>query len=315
MLFVQIAKLMKLRDASKNKLILFTSHEFNEFAATPARDYHLMIFLSTNLMNSNEQLAMPKAKKEVVLAAQAFNRGPNANQVFFVELLYEKSKDVYQRLGITRFPHLYYWGPKITVTPGRAIKLPKGNDCHESIKSYPWPAEDIVQCAAQMSGLEGGEVDRPSILKSPFFPLGLLVFFLVGGYAAWVVYNSPIVRITGLWMLGALAVYCFATGGGMYNIIRGMPLYYRNQQGKLIWWMEGRGGQLGAEGFIMSISYIIFSSAVASLTYVVPKIKNAAARGVVSLVLVLVAAFLAMRILEVWHVKSGLRMRSFLSFL
>jgi hypothetical protein len=92
-----------------------------------------------------------------------------------------------------------------------------------------------------MSGLEGGEVDRPSILKSPFFPLALVLFFLVGGYAAWVVYNSPIVRITGLWMLGALAVYCFATGGGMYNIIRGMPLYYRNQQGKLIWWMEVRG--------------------------------------------------------------------------
>jgi hypothetical protein len=70
MLCAQVVKLMKMRDASKDKLILFTSHEFNEFAATPARDYHLMLFLSTNLMNSNEQLAMPKTKKEVILAAQ-----------------------------------------------------------------------------------------------------------------------------------------------------------------------------------------------------------------------------------------------------
>eukprot|EP00882_Tetradesmus_deserticola_P025835 GHRQ01028410.1.p1 GENE.GHRQ01028410.1~~GHRQ01028410.1.p1 ORF type:complete len:109 (+),score=41.66 GHRQ01028410.1:214-540(+) len=59
-----------------------------------------------------------------------------------------------------------------------------------------------------------------------------------GGYVAWVVYNSPIVKITPLWALGALAVYWFATSGGMYNIIRGMPLYYRGQNGKLVWWME-----------------------------------------------------------------------------
>jgi len=63
-----------------------------------------------------------------VVGLQAFNRGPNANKVFFVELLYEKSKDVYQRLGITRFPHLYYWKPTISVAPGRAIKIPKGSD-------------------------------------------------------------------------------------------------------------------------------------------------------------------------------------------
>jgi oligosaccharyltransferase complex subunit gamma len=61
-----------------------------------------------------------------------------------------------------------------------------------------------------------------------------------GGYAAWIIYNSPIVKVTALWALGALAVYWFATSGGMYNIIRGMPLYYRGQDGKLVWWMEVR---------------------------------------------------------------------------
>jgi hypothetical protein len=54
------------------------------------------------------------------------------------------------------------------------------------------------------------------------------------------VYNSPLVKITALWALGALAVYWFATSGGMYNIIRGIPLYYRGQNGKLVWWMEVR---------------------------------------------------------------------------
>lgn len=61
----------------------------------------------------------------------------------------------------------------------------------------------------------------------------------------------------------------------------------------------------------MGSSYIFFSSTLASLTYVVPKIRNAQARATISLVLVLAAAFSAFRILETYHAKSGMRMRSF----
>lgn len=64
----------------------------------------------------------------------------------------------------------------------------------------------------------------------------------------------------------------------------------------------------------MGSSYIFFSSTLASLTYVVPKIKSNAARGVVSLVLVLLAAFSAMRIISTYQSKSGLGMRTFFSF-
>jgi oligosaccharyltransferase complex subunit gamma len=75
--------------------------------------------------------------------------------------------------------------------------------------------------------------------------------------------------------------------------------------------MQGRQGQLGAEGFIMGSSYILFSSFLASLTYVVPKINNVNARAAASLALVLVAALSAYHILEAYHAKSGMRMRSF----
>jgi hypothetical protein len=61
----------------------------------------------------------------------------------------------------------------------------------------------------------------------------------------------------------------------------------------------------------MGSSYIFFSSTLASLTYVVPRIKNTQARGLISLVLVLVAALSAFRILETYHAKSGMRMRNF----
>lgn len=64
----------------------------------------------------------------------------------------------------------------------------------------------------------------------------------------------------------------------------------------------------------MGSSYIFFSSTLASLTYVVPRINNTQARAVISLVLVLVAALSAFRILETYHAKSGMRMRPFLQW-
>jgi hypothetical protein len=52
--------------------------------------------------------------------------------------------------------------------------------CGPSIKAYPWPAEELLRCTTGNTGLAGGEVDRPSVLKHPLFPLALLVFIVVG---------------------------------------------------------------------------------------------------------------------------------------
>lgn len=98
-----------------------------------------------------------------------------------------------------------------------------------------------MQCVSRQTGLTAGQVERPTIVQNPLFPVGLLAFIVVGGTVAWKLYNSPIVRITGIWALGALAVYWFATSGGMYNIIRGIPFSYTNQQGKKVYWMEVSG--------------------------------------------------------------------------
>ncbi len=55
-------------------------------------------------------------------------------------------------------------------------------------------------------------------------------------YVGWKLYNAPFMRHTGLYALGSLLVFWFSASGGMYNIIRGMPLYtYQNN--KVVWWL------------------------------------------------------------------------------
>jgi hypothetical protein len=60
------------------------------------------------------------------------------------------------------------------------LLLPLRVQCGPSIKAYPWPAEELLRCATGNTGLAGGEVDRPSALKHPLFPLALLAFIVVG---------------------------------------------------------------------------------------------------------------------------------------
>lgn len=109
--------------------------------------------------------------------------------------------------------------------------------CGPKIATYPWPAEDLVTCVSRQTGLSAAAVERPTVVQNPLFPLALLGGIVVGGAVAWKLYNSPIVRITGLWTLGALAVYWFATSGGMYNIIRGIP-FSIVRDGKKVYWMD-----------------------------------------------------------------------------
>lgn len=59
---------------------------------------------------------------------QAFKRGPDAEQVFFVELMYERCKDVFMRLGIQQLPYAFHWGPEAVAKEGRSIKISKASE-------------------------------------------------------------------------------------------------------------------------------------------------------------------------------------------
>jgi oligosaccharyltransferase complex subunit gamma len=295
---------------TKDAIIQFKTSDFDHYAAGAGRDYHLVFFLNAAYLAGNTQMNLPALRQNFALMAKAFKQGSNADDIFFAELSYEGSKELYKRLNVKSLPFIFSWGPESVAKEGRSIKINKASQCGPRISTYPWPAEDLVTCVSRQTGFSAGAIERPTVVQNPLFPLGLLAFIVLGGAVAWKLYNSPIVRITGLWTLGALGVYWFATSGGMYNIIRGIP-FSIVRDGKKVYWMDGRQGQLGAEGFIMGSSYIFFSSTLASLTYVVPRIKNTQARGLISLVLVLVAALSAFRILETYHAKSGMRMRNF----
>jgi hypothetical protein len=67
---LQVTKLVARQAASKDGIIVFSNQDFEEFAATKGRDYHLMFFLNAHYMAKNLDMNLPKLRQEYALAAQ-----------------------------------------------------------------------------------------------------------------------------------------------------------------------------------------------------------------------------------------------------
>jgi hypothetical protein len=67
---LQVTKLIARQAASKDAIIGFSNNDFEEFAATKGRDYHLMFFLNAHYMAKNTDMNLPKLRQEYALAAQ-----------------------------------------------------------------------------------------------------------------------------------------------------------------------------------------------------------------------------------------------------
>lgn len=83
------------------------------------------------------------------------------------------------------------------------------------------------------TGINIEKVERPSFMRSGLFPVVFLAAVLALGAIAYNLYYAEFMKNLVLWTLGVLFVYWFSVSGGMHNIIRGVPLYYPDQEGKI----------------------------------------------------------------------------------
>lgn len=83
------------------------------------------------------------------------------------------------------------------------------------------------------TGINIEKIDRPSFMRSGWFPVVFLAAVLTLGAVAYNLYYAEFMKNLVLWTMGVLFVYWFSVSGGMHNIIRGVPLYYPDQEGKI----------------------------------------------------------------------------------
>mmetsp|Transcript_4966 Transcript_4966/g.8649 ORF Transcript_4966/g.8649 Transcript_4966/m.8649 type:complete len:340 (+) Transcript_4966:53-1072(+) len=308
-----VAQLRKLRDSTKDGILVLDDEQLKTFGAGKARSYSLIIFLSAAQVMDNTQLALPVLRQEFSLAAKALQAGPNPDSAFFVESVFEQCPRFFRALEVQQVPFIFHLpGTKrLSLVKMEVDKVDKMT--FETVQAkYPWQAETMTGFFSQL-GLEFAEVFRFALVKSPWFPAVVGAALLGLSALAYLLLRLGVLHHPLIYAVGSLGIFWFSVSGGMYNIIRGMPMFIRDKKGKMQFFLGSRGNQLGAEGFIMGSGYILFSANIALLTYAVPRVGNKFMRNLLSYVLVAGAGYMAVLLFGAFSAKTGTRINTYLN--
>ncbi len=207
------------------------------FIVGKKRPYTAVIFYSAQqVTSSNPGLRLGELRQEYGYAAKAFLRGPDADKIYFFEAALETSQQPFAMLGVNALPYIVRINPGQAISASSPTDLPKADKMTpDSIgtQDYPWPAEKFVEYLGTSKDIRAAEIERPSIYKNPWFYVTIAGGLATLGVVLWKLFTTNLVRHPAIWAVLALAVFWFSASGGMYNIIRGMPLFIRDRNGRL----------------------------------------------------------------------------------
>ncbi|KAL4859895.1 putative dolichyl-diphosphooligosaccharide--protein glycosyltransferase subunit 3B [Chlorella vulgaris] len=273
-----------------------------------SRPYSVIIVADAKDLRSQGKLKLGQLMADFKLVAKSFaaeHAGkPAAGSVLFARMEFSKAKDLFGRMGIQALPYLALVPPSLAIDEGGALTLNKEDVMPTS--SYPWSAETIATWVLERTGVAVGEIKRPTLVSTRLMPILSLAVLGALGFVGFHLYHASFMRHTFLYAVGAIFIYWFSVSGGMFNIIRGVPLVgYDQRKRQSMLFMQGQG-QLGAEGFIMGSLYTTVGMAVAALIMVAPKVKDPNTQRVVAYGIILVA-FMAFRMVTSNHLwKTGM---------
>lgn len=169
-------------------------------------------------------------------------------------------------------------------------------------------AESMSEFIESRTNLSIGPITRPPFLSKT--QIGLLVAaflvslpFIIKKLLA----GETFLHDRKFWLAGAVFVYFFSVSGAMHNIIRKMPMFIsdRNDPSKLVFFYQGSGMQLGAEGFAVGFLYTIVGLLLAFVTHVLVLVRNRTAQRLVMIVALLVSFWAVRKVVLLDNWKTG----------
>ncbi|KAK7269982.1 hypothetical protein RIF29_22816 [Crotalaria pallida] len=273
--------------------------------STP-RPYSLLLFFDAVQLHDKSELRLLDLRKEFSLLSHSFltNNLPNpdvTNKIFFCVIEFKESQFSFSQFGVNALPHIRFVGPS-----------------HGFKDSEPMDQADFARLAESMSEfiqsktkLSVGPILRPPLLSRNqiiLIALGIIAStpFLIRKVLA----GETLLHDRKVWLAGSVFVYFFSVSGSMHNIIRKMPMFLvdRNDPNKLVFFYQGSGMQLGAEGFAVGCLYTVVGLLLAFMTQGLVKMRNVAVQRVV-MIFALLVSFLAVKqvvFLDNWKTGYGI---------
>lgn len=298
----RVNDLLNRQAQSKDGVIRLDDESLKRFAipVPEVRPYSLMIFFDALQLRDNAELKLEHLRAEYGLLATTYVKSnPDSVRVFFADVEFTRSQPIFEAFKVSMLPTIKH--------------LPPGNG--SLLEAEDMERGEMFQNAEGMAKfVEGktrqmvGPIERP-----PAFSKQQLIV-LVGGLLV----ASPFVikRIMAkdtlmhdprFWAFNAVLVYFFSVSGGMHNIIRGMPFFShdRNNPGKLVFFYQGTGMQLGAEGFVVGSLYTLVGLMLALVTHLLHEIRAKNAQRFILLVVMTISFIAVRKVITLDNWKTG----------
>eukprot|EP01018_Ginkgo_biloba_P007041 Gb_01497 [translate_table: standard] len=254
-----LQELIEFQENSPNGIIYLDDTSFKKFAVLPqTRPYSLVIlFDAIEQLKHKQQSSLGYFRREYeILAKSNVNYLKTANKtaqkkIFFCNLDLMHGRAAFALLSINFAPHVRYVGPgNADVKDSHVMRLTAVTKTAEGMK-------DFVE---GKTGEELGSIIYPPLLTKKQAVLLTVVLVMISPFVIRAVWrNRSLLFHAKVWSSMAVFVYFFSVSGGMHNIIRGAPMFLRdiNDPEKLVFFHQGSGTQIGAEGFAVGDARVI----------------------------------------------------------
>ncbi|WMV49014.1 hypothetical protein MTR67_042399 [Solanum verrucosum] len=244
----------------------------------------------------------PQTQKRVRGSTSSFHtNNPDNKKFFFFDIEFQESQASFALFSVKSLPH-------ICLVPPFAIDFERDSIQMES-SDISRHAESMAEFVEAKSEHTVGTIHRPGFISKKqrmcIIALGLILSpFLVKK----IVSGNSLLHDKNIWMAGSIFVYFFSVSGTMYNIINKIPIAMvdRDDPGKLVFFYDGSGMQLGAEGFTVGFLYTIFGLMLAFVTHVLIHVKNRNIQRFVMLLAIFVSFWAVKKVFYLYNWKTGL---------
>lgn len=297
-----LPELTNLRSQSQTGVIHLTDHLLRRIlSAKSPRSFSFVIFFDARQLHSKPELALPKLKNEFSLLSSSFlANNPENNEIFFFTIEFGDSQASFALFGVNSLPHLRLIPPSATDMKKDSIQM-DGSDLARL-------AESMAEFVEAKTKLTVGPIHRPPLISKKQMAVIVAAGLILSPFLVKkILSGGTLLHDKHVWMAGSIFVYFFSVSGAMHNIIRKMPMFMmdREDPGRLVFFYQGSGMQLGAEGFAVGFLYTIVGLLLAFMTHVLVRLKSRTVQRVVMLFALFVSFWAVKKVIQLDNWKTG----------
>lgn len=307
-----VAELLELQSRSPTGVIHLNDRSLARFltAVEIPRPYSLVVFFDAVQLHDKQELHLKELRSEFGVVASSFAANskdpsdPSHGKLFFVEIEFKESQQSFALFGVNALPHIRLVS---------SAKSPKDSD-HMDQGDFSRLADAMAEFVESRTRISVGPITRPPIVSGRQLAFAALALLIWTPFAAKkVISGKTILHEPRLWLAGAVFVYFFSVSGAMHNIIRKMPMFLadREDPNKLVFFYQGSGMQLGAEGFAIGSLYTVVGLLLALVTRVLVRVRSVNVQRGVMIFAMFVSFWAVKKVIQLDNWKTGYGIHAF----